>query len=89
MFVALVALRADLRVAMSARYVTRPLWIAYFTRADICASATSVLCNSGREGGEEYVQCAARLSRMSSKPTDLNKLSNGCSVSQPTPSKHS
>ena len=31
-FVALVALRADLRVAMSARYVTRPLWIAYFTR---------------------------------------------------------
>ena len=36
-FVALVALRADLRVAMSARYVTRPLWIAYFTRKlDTC-----------------------------------------------------
>ena len=52
----------------------------YFLGADICASATSVLCNSGREGGEEYVQCAARLSRMSSKPTDLNKLSNGCSL---------
>ena len=31
-FVALVALRADLRVVTSARYVTRPLWIAYFTR---------------------------------------------------------
>ena len=36
-FVALVALRADLRVVTSARYVTRPLWIAYFTRKlDTC-----------------------------------------------------
>ena len=36
-FVALVALRADLRVVTSARYVTKPLWIAYFTRKlDTC-----------------------------------------------------
>ena len=31
-FVALVALRADLRVATSARYVMKPLWTVYFTR---------------------------------------------------------